>query len=322
MRSFLGLTFAVALVAAAADQPVFNSKGELAFPADYREWVYLSSGLGMTYGPAAGAAGAASPLFDNVFVNRSGYEQFKETGKWPDGTMFVLEIRYSTSHGSILKGGTFQTDAAALEVEVKDSKRFANGWGFFDFGGGLSPRAASAPLLGPKASCYSCHDTNGAVENTFTQFYPVALAIARAKGTVKPSYQERSQSPVAVVAALREGKTEPAVVLGEIKAAEPGAAALTERNLNAMGHSLLRAGAGSQAVGVLEWAASTYPASANAQDSLAEAYESTGQTAKALETSRRALALLEKDPAAANDRHRALKAAIEGRIKKLAEGSR
>ena len=38
------------------------------FPTDYREWVFLSSGLGMTYGPAGPADASGNPRFDNVFV--------------------------------------------------------------------------------------------------------------------------------------------------------------------------------------------------------------------------------------------------------------
>ena len=38
------------------DGPRFTSAGELVRPVNYREWVYLSSGLGMTYGPIADAA--------------------------------------------------------------------------------------------------------------------------------------------------------------------------------------------------------------------------------------------------------------------------
>ena len=29
---------------------------EVSLPKDYREWVFMSSGVGMTYGPAAAAA--------------------------------------------------------------------------------------------------------------------------------------------------------------------------------------------------------------------------------------------------------------------------
>src|ERR1700759_5245380 len=77
--------------------PQFTSDGKLLYPKDYREWVFLSSGLGMTYGPAANAHDPEHPLFDNVFVARPAYESFLKEGTWPDKTIFVLEVRSSDS---------------------------------------------------------------------------------------------------------------------------------------------------------------------------------------------------------------------------------
>jgi hypothetical protein len=77
----------------------YSPDGELTAPKDYRQWIYLSSGLGMTYGPAA-QADAANPKFDNVFVNPTSWRAFNETGQWPDKTTFVLEVRSATSHGA------------------------------------------------------------------------------------------------------------------------------------------------------------------------------------------------------------------------------
>src|SRR3712207_727338 len=85
---------------AVADGARYAPDGKLLFPADYREWIFLSSGLGMTYGPAADAAGRPQ-MFDNVFVNRESYREFMATGKWPERTMFVLEIRSGEEHVSI-----------------------------------------------------------------------------------------------------------------------------------------------------------------------------------------------------------------------------
>ena len=66
---------ALALAAqTATDGPQYNSDGTLQLPKNYREWVYLSSGLGMTYGPAA-SADTQNPAFDNVFVNPSSYRE-------------------------------------------------------------------------------------------------------------------------------------------------------------------------------------------------------------------------------------------------------
>ena len=118
-------SFAVGAQQGPGDGPRYTNGTNLVRPADYREWPFLGSGLGMTYQPPAGAP-PASPSFTNVFVNPSSYRSFMQTGKWPDGTILMLEIRRSDSEGSINKGGRFQTGFAGLEAHVKDS-RFPDG---------------------------------------------------------------------------------------------------------------------------------------------------------------------------------------------------
>jgi hypothetical protein len=150
--------------------------GKVAFPASYKEWVFLSAGLGMAYGPNAPADGAPKS-FTNVYVNPAAYRAFLASGRWPDRTMFVLEIRKSASQGSINKAGFYQTDLIAVEGNVKDA-RLPGGWGFFDFG---REQTAKAPLP-QSADCYACHAANTAVEHTFVQFYPELMAVARMFG--------------------------------------------------------------------------------------------------------------------------------------------
>jgi hypothetical protein len=38
------------------------------------------------------------------------------------------------------------------------------------------------------SDCYSCHKAHGAVDSTFVQFHPMMLPLAKAKGTLAPSY--------------------------------------------------------------------------------------------------------------------------------------
>ncbi len=166
---------------ALAEEPRYTSDGQLLRPENYREWIFLSAGLGMTYGTVEAAAGAAAPKFDNVFVSPEAYRAFLKTGAWPEKTMFALEVRSSVSKGSINKGGRYQEDIVALEIEVKDSSRFPNKFAYFDFG----TSKQTAPPLPVTASCHACHATNGAVESTFVQFYPTLIPVARAKGTFK-----------------------------------------------------------------------------------------------------------------------------------------
>jgi hypothetical protein len=168
--------------------PSFTSDGQLTRPLDYRSWVFVTSGLGMTYGPAKPAEGQP-PLFDNVFVTREAYNEFLRSGTWPDKTMFILEGRRAEANVSINNGGHTQGQLAFMEAAVKDTARFKNtgGWGYFSFDSrnGLVERAAAMP---PTASCYACHSANTAVDNTFVQFYPELFAVAKAKGTIKPTY--------------------------------------------------------------------------------------------------------------------------------------
>ncbi len=161
------------------DLPQFTKDNQLLPPEHYREWIFLSSGFGMSYNPAT--ANATDPPFDNVFVNPPAYNSFLKTGTWPDSTIFVLEIRSSVSKGSINKSGHFQKDVAAIEVHVRDEHRFPGKWAFYEFSG---PGRASSPL--PRnASCYSCHSAHGTVDTTFVQFYPTLIDIAKRKGTFK-----------------------------------------------------------------------------------------------------------------------------------------
>jgi hypothetical protein len=163
-----------------SDKAQFTRDGELAYPANYREWIFLSSGLGMTYGPNAPAAGA--PLrFDNVFVNPSSYRQFLRTGKWVDGTVMILEVRSSETKGSINQHGSFQKDVVAVEAHVKDSRRFQGGWAFYD----LKRGQVSAKAIAPGNSCEQCHVKHGAVDTTFVQFYPDLIPIASKFGQFK-----------------------------------------------------------------------------------------------------------------------------------------
>jgi hypothetical protein len=167
----------------------FTSDGKLVRPEDYRLWVYVSSGFGMSYNPGAGGNGA--PAFTNVFVAPGAYGFFKAHGTWPDKTAFVLEIYSSASHGSINKNGRYQESLVGLDVEVKDESRFADKWAYFNFDNSAKTASAMTPS---KNGCWNCHEQNAAVEHSFVQFYPEFLKIAREKGTIKPTVHLEEKS--------------------------------------------------------------------------------------------------------------------------------
>lgn len=175
-----------ALSAQQSDGPQYAAgTNRLLRPDAYREWVFLSSSIGLNYPPPGAPPGPQR--FDNVFVNPSAYRSFMKTGKWPDKTIFVLEFRNVGSETSANRNGRFQTGLQGIEAEVKDS-RFPDGWGFFGFG---TNDKDTAPLAGDTVQrCIDCHSAHTAVERTFVQFYPDLFDVAKRMGTVKPNYTD------------------------------------------------------------------------------------------------------------------------------------
>jgi hypothetical protein len=143
-------------------------------PEDYREWVFLSSGLRMSYEGSRGEGG----MFTNVFVTPSAYHQFLATGTWPDKTIFVEEKRASSNKGSLNKAAHFQTDLTGISVQVKDAARFLEKWAYFSF-----DSSAKTAKPNPKAMCWQCHYDHGAVDSTYVQFYPTLKPVAQQLGT-------------------------------------------------------------------------------------------------------------------------------------------
>jgi hypothetical protein len=192
----LGLAIAEAKLQAgqeaqtAGNAPSYTADGKLKFPSGYREWIFLTSGVDMSYGPGSNMGHS---MFDNVFVNPEAYKAFLETGTWPDKTVMVLEVRMAGSKGSINKNGHFQTEELmGREVHVKDAARFPGKWAFFGF-----DNEVAGEIFPKDAACYSCHEQHAAVDTTFVQFYPTLLPIAKAKNTLSAAYMKEEVANVA-----------------------------------------------------------------------------------------------------------------------------
>ncbi len=170
--------------------PTYTSDGQLKYPADYAEWVFLGAGLDMSY---SAEATPDHSTFNSVYVNPSAYRAFKQTGHWPDGTLMVLENRGATGASSINKRGkTESSEVMGMETHVKDSTRIqGDGWAFYGFEQ-PTDRKSSGRLIARPASCYTCHEAHATVDTTFVQFYPNALDVAKEKHTLSPEYLKES----------------------------------------------------------------------------------------------------------------------------------
>ncbi|ERR1700733_331269 len=200
--------------AAAADAASPAPGPVVTVPPDYRNWPYASASLALSYpseeaklsatarahlppamAPRPKTAAAANatppPAFQNVFVSPEGYAAFQKTGLYPDKTVFVLEVRTSVARtSSFLSNGIYQGDVIAMRMEMRDDARYPKTkWAWFNFEQASDKSwKPSLPQPEPVANCWQCHVTHGAVQDSFTQFYPTLFAIAKAHGTVKPNY--------------------------------------------------------------------------------------------------------------------------------------
>lgn len=186
----------VSLFVAAAVSGANESKAapRLLFPKDYRNWVYLSSGLDMKYvgEPNLPCQGGPCPqMFENVFVRPDAYNTFVKTKTWPAGAVFVLERRCAVQKASIDTSGSTQGKLFLIAASQKSS---LNGWNYYLFGtdgpltcDGPDPNFAGQskdPVSNSETNppmCWKCHKENGLKDNTFIQFYPTLKPLVSSK---------------------------------------------------------------------------------------------------------------------------------------------
>ena len=109
---------------------------QMAVPADYRQWVFLTSSLDLNYDTASAPD---HHMLDNVFVDPASYRAFLKTGTWPNKTILIKENRMAESAGTLSKRGQFQVGVKNLEIHIKDAARFPGKWAFYVSSDGQAP---------------------------------------------------------------------------------------------------------------------------------------------------------------------------------------
>lgn len=122
-------------------------------------------------------------------------------------------------------------------------------------------------------------------------------------------------TPAQLQRLITESGTDAALArLGELRKSHPQAIVLEEPSLNTMGYVLLAERKIADAVRVFELVTAIYPESANAHDSLGDAYEAAGRNADAVRAAERALALVDK---VQGERRERIRASAEDKVKRL-----
>ena len=168
--------------------PEYDQTGALLRPVDYEKWVVVGTSIGLGYEDGKKADPDNPGQFNNVYLQTAAFDHFVETGEFPEQTMFIVTNLPSRStkkdkeKTGVLRSGFFAGSTVGMEVSIKDSKRFPEGWGYYMFhdkpGEPKKARDAEKPFA--RKDCYDCHAEHAANDLVFTQYYSV-LTAAREK---------------------------------------------------------------------------------------------------------------------------------------------
>lgn len=183
-------------------------------------------------------------------------------------------------------------------------------WDFATEGMGASTvlglRAQAAPLLRKAFEMTNLYVLN--FFNAFVKGHAAAMAFLRrdpgANGAPEKLVTMRElpalkAAPTAADVNLivtRQGIAEALRVFQQARQADPEAAVFAEASVNQLAYALFNQKKLREAIEFFKWNVATYPASANAHDSLAEAYEAAGDMAAARKSAEAALAAADAQP--------------------------
>jgi hypothetical protein len=150
--------------------PYVNEQGKISLPKDYRTtWRYLGSwAVPMKKAPGRG--------FHDVFTQPEAVEAYKKTGKFPDGTVLIKEIR-KIQGGKMTTGQVYWAgDIDSWFVMVKDEKgrfkdnpNWGKGWGWALFKPADPQKNVSTNY---QKDCFGCHIPAQKTDWVYMQGYP------------------------------------------------------------------------------------------------------------------------------------------------------
>ena len=149
-----------------------NVAGELIRPEGWEAWVMVGASIGLSYAEDGSfepvMEGSAPGMFHNVYMQPWAYRHFRDTGEFPEGTMFILAMYAASQNADPARGGWYEEDGFLAEIHLKQRDLHESGWGFYGYGGG----GESSAMIPGDAACYSCHAEETALDQVFVQFYP------------------------------------------------------------------------------------------------------------------------------------------------------
>ncbi|MDB5385478.1 MAG: hypothetical protein JWM11_1124 [Planctomycetaceae bacterium] len=170
--------------------PEYDKTGKLLRPSGFEKWVVVGTSIGLGYSDGEKPDPDNPGTFHNVYLQPEAFDHYVQTGEFLEQTVFIVTNNHSQpakTKGPVSRSGFVAAPTSGLEIAVKDTKRFPDGWGYYMFHdkpGKSNPKERVAEQAFAKKDCYDCHAEHGEVDHVFTQFYSV-LTDAREKHQAK-----------------------------------------------------------------------------------------------------------------------------------------
>jgi hypothetical protein len=162
--------------------PEYDPEGKLLRPVGYEKWVVVGTSIGLDYSDVERKNPENPGTFHNVYLQPEAFEHYVATGKFPEQTVFIVTNNRSLpakTRGTVSRSGFVAAATSGLEVAIKDTKRYPDGWAYFMFHDNpvsSRPPVRTAERAFARKDCFDCHAEHGEVDNVFTQFYSVLTA--------------------------------------------------------------------------------------------------------------------------------------------------
>lgn len=162
-----------------AFSPYVDGKGNINLPTDFRStWAHLGTWVVTSTAAAGSGLDQTGPGtgIHSVYTQSASFKAFKKDGKWPDGTMLVMEVR-AISWDDLPTGHVIvEGEAIKWLVMVKDARgrfpgnpNWGDGWGWALFKPAALKNNASTSY---KNDCLGCHEPAKDSDLVFIQGYP------------------------------------------------------------------------------------------------------------------------------------------------------
>lgn len=160
-------------------RPEYDADGKLLRPTGFEKWVVVGTSIGLGYSDGDKKNPDNPGTFHNVYLQPEAFDHYVETGKFPEQSVFIVTNNHSQpakTKGPVSRLGFVAAPMSGLEIAIKDSKKYPDGWAYFMFHdkpGTPAGKVRAAEREFERKDCFDCHAEHGAVDNVFTQFYSV-----------------------------------------------------------------------------------------------------------------------------------------------------